>query len=159
MLDKIDKKLLELLQSDATLNIAALADLVGLSATPCWKRVKRLEEDGTILKRVALVDRAKVGLKVTIFVSIKTNEHDAEWLENFARVASTFPEIVELYRMSGDVDYLMKVVSEDVEGYDRFYKRLIKAVRLTDVSSAFAMEQIKYSTALPVRASAVAEGR
>ena len=150
MLDKIDKKLLELLQSDATLNIAALADLVGLSATPCWKRVKRLEEDGTILKRVALVDRAKVGLKVTIFVSIKTNEHDAEWLENFARVASTFPEIVELYRMSGDVDYLMKVVSEDVEGYDRFYKRLIKAVRLTDVSSAFAMEQIKYSTELPL---------
>ncbi|SRR5579862_2397851 len=150
MLDKIDKKLLELLQGDATLNIATLAELVGLSATPCWKRVKRLEEEGTILKRVALVDRAKVGLKVTIFVSIKTNEHDAEWLENFARVASTFPEIVELYRMSGDVDYLMKVVSEDVEGYDRFYKRLIKAVRLTDVSSAFAMEQIKYSTELPL---------
>jgi len=150
MLDKIDKKLLELLQGDATLNIAALAELVGLSATPCWKRVKRLEEDGTILKRVALVDRAKVGLKVTIFVSIKTNEHDAEWLENFARVAATFPEIVELYRMSGDVDYLMKVVSEDVEGYDRFYKRLIKAVKLTDVSSAFAMEQIKYSTELPL---------
>ena len=150
MLDKTDKKLLELLQGDATLNIAHLAELVGLSATPCWKRVKRLEEEGYILKRVALIDRAKVGLKVTIFVSVKTNEHDAGWLENFARVASSFPEIVELYRMSGDVDYLMKVVSEDVEGYDRFYKRLIKAVKLTDVSSAFAMEQIKYSTALPL---------
>jgi Lrp/AsnC family transcriptional regulator len=154
MLDKADRKILELLQGDATLNIATLAELVGLSTTPCWKRVKRLEEEGYILKRVALVDRAKIGLKVTIFVSIKTNEHDAEWLENFARVASTFPEIVELYRMSGDVDYLMKVVSEDVEGYDRFYKRLIKAVKLTDVSSAFAMEQIKYSTELPLGGAA-----
>ena len=150
MLDKTDRKILELLQSDATLNVAALAERVGLSTTPCWKRVKRLEEEGYIVKRVALIDRAKVGLKVTIFVSIKTNEHDPAWLENFARVAASFPEIVELYRMSGDVDYLMKVVVADVEGYDRFYKRLIKAVRLTDVSSAFAMEQIKYSTELPL---------
>jgi Lrp/AsnC family transcriptional regulator len=152
MLDKTDRKILELLQSDATLNVAALAERVGLSTTPCWKRVKRLEEEGYIVKRVALIDRAKVGLKVTIFVSVKTNEHDAEWLENFARVAASFPEIVELYRMSGDVDYLMKVVVADVEGYDRFYKRLIKAVKLTDVSSAFAMEQIKYSTELPLNA-------
>ena len=150
MLDKTDRKILELLQSDATLNVAALAERVGLSTTPCWKRVKRLEEEGYIVKRVALIDRAKVGLKVTIFVSIKTNEHDPVWLENFARVAASFPEIVELYRMSGDVDYLMKVVVADVEGYDHFYKRLIKAVRLTDVSSAFAMEQIKYSTELPL---------
>jgi Lrp/AsnC family transcriptional regulator len=150
MLDKTDRKILELLQSDATLSVATLAERVGLSTTPCWKRVKRLEEEGYIVKRVALIDRAKVGLKVTIFVSVKTNEHDAEWLENFAHVAASFPEIVELYRMSGDVDYLMKVVVADVEGYDRFYKRLIKAVRLTDVSSAFAMEQIKYSTELPL---------
>jgi Lrp/AsnC family transcriptional regulator len=150
MLDKTDRKILELLQGDATLSVAALAERVGLSTTPCWKRVKRLEEEGYIVKRVALIDRAKVGLKVTIFVSIKTNEHDPAWLENFARVAASFPEIVELYRMSGDVDYLMKVVVADVEGYDRFYKRLIKAVRLTDVSSAFAMEQIKYSTELPL---------
>jgi Lrp/AsnC family transcriptional regulator len=150
MLDKTDRKILELLQSDATLNIAQLAERIGLSTTPCWKRVKRLEEEGYIVKRVALIDRAKVGLKVTIFVSIKTNEHDPAWLENFARVAASFPEIVELYRMSGDVDYLMKVVVADVEGYDRFYKRLIKAVKLTDVSSAFAMEQIKYSTELPL---------
>jgi Lrp/AsnC family transcriptional regulator len=150
MLDKTDRKILELLQSNATLNVATLAEQVGLSTTPCWKRVKRLEEEGYIVKRVALIDRAKVGLKVTIFVSVKTNEHDAAWLENFARVAASFPEIVELYRMSGDVDYLMKVVVADVEGYDRFYKRLIKAVKLTDVSSAFAMEQIKYSTELPL---------
>lgn len=150
MFDRTDKKLLELLQRDGTLNIAMLAELVGLSTTPCWKRVKRLEEEGYIQRRVALVDRAKLGLKVTVFVSVRTNEHDAAWLENFARVAASFPEIVELYRMSGDVDYLMKVVTSDVEGYDRFYKKLIKAVRLTDVSSAFAMEQIKCTTELPL---------
>lgn len=153
MLDRTDRKLLEHLQRDGTLNIATLAELVGLSTTPCWKRVKRLEEEGYIQRRVALADRAKLGLKVTVFVSIRTNEHDASWLENFARVAAGFPEIVELYRMSGDVDYLMKVVVADVEGYDRFYKKLIKAVRLTDVSSAFAMEQIKYTTELPLEAA------
>jgi Lrp/AsnC family transcriptional regulator, cysteine-sensing transcriptional activator len=130
--------------------VAALAERVGLSQTPCWKRVKRLEDEGFILRRVALVDRAKVGLKVTVFVSIRTKEHDAAWLENFAHVTSSFAEIVELHRMSGDVDYLMKVVTDDVEGYDRFYKKLIKAVRLSDVSSAFAMEQIKYTTELPL---------
>jgi Lrp/AsnC family transcriptional regulator len=150
MMDKTDKKILECLQRDATLSIAELAVRIGLSPTPCWKRVKRLEEEGYILGRVALVDRAKVGLKVTVFVSIRTRDHDAEWLETFARVASSFPEIVELHRMSGEVDYLMKVVTGDVEGYDRFYKKLIKAVRLSDVSSAFAMEQIKYTTELPL---------
>ena len=150
MLDKTDKKILEQLQRDAGLSVAELSARIGLSATPCWKRVKRLEEEGFIRRRVALADRAKLGLKVTVFVSIRTNEHDAAWLENFARVAASFPEIVELHRMSGDVDYLMKVVTSDVEGYDRFYKKLIKAVRLTDVSSAFAMEQIKYSTELPL---------
>lgn len=150
MLDRIDRKLLECLQRDATLSIADLAERVGLSTTPCWKRVKRLEDEGFIQRRVALADRAKLGLKVTVFVSVKTNEHDAQWLENFARAAASFPEIVELYRMSGDVDYLMKVVTSDVEGYDRFYKKLIKAVRLNDVSSAFAMEQIKYTTELPL---------
>ncbi|HVZ91227.1 MAG TPA: Lrp/AsnC family transcriptional regulator [Rhizomicrobium sp.] len=150
MLDHIDRKLLALLQRDATLTVAELGERVGLSSTPCWKRIRRLEEEGYVKRRVALVDRAKVGLKVTVFVSVRTNEHSAAWLENFARVASSFPEIVELHRMSGDVDYLMKVVTDDVEGYDRFYKRLIKAVKLTDVSSAFAMEQIKYTTELPL---------
>lgn len=150
MLDQIDRKLLALLQRDATLTVAELGERVGLSSTPCWKRVRRLEEEGYITRRVALIDRAKVGLKVTVFVSVRTNEHNAAWLENFARVASAFPEIVELHRMSGDIDYLMKVVTDDVEGYDRFYKKLIKAVKLTDVSSAFAMEQIKYSTELPL---------
>jgi len=150
MIDKTDIKILQCLQRDATISVAALAEDIGLSTTPCWKRMKRLQDEGYVLRRVALLDRAKVGLKVTVFVSIRTNEHDAEWLENFARVAASFPEIVELHRMSGDVDYLMKVVTSDVEGYDRFYKKLIKAVRLSDVSSAFAMEQIKYTTEIPL---------
>jgi Lrp/AsnC family transcriptional regulator len=150
MLDRIDCKILECMQRDATLSVAELAVRVGLSATPCWKRLKRLEEEGFIKARVALLDRAKLDLKVTVFVSIRTNQHDQEWLESFARAVSSMPEIVELHRMSGDVDYLMKVMVRDVEGYDRFYKKLIKAVKLTDVSSAFAMEQIKYSTELPL---------
>jgi len=152
MLDRLDRRILECLQRDAGLSIADLSAQVGISTTPCWKRVKRLEEQGFITGRVALVDRAKVGLKVTVFVSIRTSEHDPLWLENFARAAAALPEVVEVYRMSGDVDYLMKVVTEDVEGYDRFYKKLIKAVRLSDVSSAFAMEQIKYTTELPLGA-------
>lgn len=150
MLDAIDRKLLSLLQRDATLTVAALGEAVGLSTTPCWKRLKRLDEEGYITARVALVDRAKAGLPVTVFVGVRTNEHNAAWLADFARTARAFPEIVELYRMSGDVDYLMKVVVPDIEGYDRFYKKLIAAVTLTDVSSTFAMEQIKYSTALPL---------
>jgi Lrp/AsnC family transcriptional regulator len=153
MLDKTDIKILRCLQRDATISVAALAEEIGLSTTPCWKRVKRLQDEGYVLRRVALLDRGRVGLKVTVFVSIRTNEHDAEWLENFARVAASFPEIVELHRMSGDVDYLMKVVTSDVDGYDRFYKKLIKAVRLSDVSSAFAMEQIKYTTEIPLSES------
>ncbi|HWA92751.1 MAG TPA: Lrp/AsnC family transcriptional regulator [Rhizomicrobium sp.] len=155
MIDRIDRKILECLQRDASSSVADLAERVGLSTTPCWKRIRRLEDEGYIQRRVALVDRAKLGLKVAVFVSVRTNEHDAAWLENFARIASTFPEIVELYRMSGDVDYLMKIVVADVEGYDRFYKKLIKAVKLTDVSSAFAMEQIKYTTELPVGEAAL----
>lgn len=150
MIDAIDRKLLALLQKDATLTVAELGEAVGLSATPCWKRLKRLEEDGYITARVALVDRVKMGLPVTVFVSIRTSEHSAAWLESFADATARLPEIVELYRMSGDVDYLLKVIVPDIEGYDKFYRKLISTVKLTDVSSTFAMEQIKYSTALPI---------
>jgi Lrp/AsnC family transcriptional regulator len=150
MMDGLDRKLLACLQRDATLSIAELGERVGLSSTPCWKRVKRLEEEGYIERRVALVNRAKAGLPVTVFVSIRTNEHDEAWLGKFAKATSAFPEIVELYRMSGEVDYLMKVVTSDIDGYDRFYKKLIRAVKLTDVSSTFAMEQIKYTTEMPL---------
>ena len=149
-LDRLDRKLLALLQQDSTLTVAELGDRIGLSSTPCWKRLKRLEDEGFVERRVALVDRVKVGLPVTVFVSIRTNSHDESWLVDFANAVSKLPEIVEIYRMSGDVDYLLKVVTSDIEGYDRLYKRLIRSVKLTDVSSAFAMEQIKYTTEMPL---------
>jgi Lrp/AsnC family transcriptional regulator len=149
-LDRLDRELLALLQQDSTLTVAELGERIGLTSTPCWKRLKRLEDEGFIERRVALVNRAKVGLPVTVFVSIRTNSHDESWLTDFANAVSKLPEIVEIYRMSGDVDYLLKVVTPDIEGYDRLYKRLIRAVKLTDVSSAFAMEQIKYTTEMPL---------
>jgi Lrp/AsnC family transcriptional regulator len=149
-LDQIDRKLLGQLQQDATLTVAELGERVGLSTTPCWKRLKRLEDDGFIERRVALVNRAKVGLPVTVFVSIRTNQHDEAWLAAFASAVAALPEVVEVYRMSGEVDYLLKVVTSDIAGYDRLYKRLIGAVKLTDVSSTFAMEQIKCSTEVPL---------
>jgi Lrp/AsnC family transcriptional regulator len=148
-LDGLDRKLLSLLQKDATLTVAELGERVGLSTTPCWKRLKRLEDEGFIERKVAIVNRAKVGLPVTVFVSIRTNSHDEAWLLEFAGAVSHFPEVVEIYRMSGEVDYLLKVVTSDIDGYDRFYKRLIRSVKLTDVSSTFAMEQIKYTTEMP----------
>ncbi|MDL2354751.1 MAG: Lrp/AsnC family transcriptional regulator [Pseudomonadota bacterium] len=150
-LDKFDCAILAALQSDATLSIASLSDKVGLSSTPCWKRVKRLEEDGYIESRVTLINRHKVGLPVTVFVSVRTAEHDEKWLARFASAVIALPEVLEFHRMSGDVDYLLKVVTTDIDGYDRFYKKLISSVsHLSGVSSAFSMEQIKYSTALPL---------
>jgi Lrp/AsnC family transcriptional regulator len=123
---------------------------VGLSSTPCWKRVKRLEDEGYIERRVAVINRHKVGLPVTVFVSIRAGQHDEKWLARFAAVVSTLPEVQEFHRMSGDVDYLLKVAASSIEGYDRFYKKLISLVDLAGVSSAFSMEQIKSSTALPL---------
>jgi Lrp/AsnC family transcriptional regulator len=149
-LDKFDCAILAALQADGTLSIAALSEKVGLSSTPCWKRVKRLEEEGFIESRVSIINRQKVGLPVTVFVSIRTTEHDEKWLNRFAAAVIALPEVLEFHRMSGDVDYLLKVVTTDIGGYDRFYKKLIKAVQLTGVSSAFSMEQIKFTTALPL---------
>ena len=150
VLDPIDRRILRELQRDATVPIADLALHVGLSQTPCWKRVKRLTDAGVITRRVALLAREKLDLGLVVFVSIKTSHHDQEWLDTFARSASGMPEVVEFYRLSGDTDYLLKVLVKDIAAYDAFYKRLIAAVPLSDVSSAFAMEQIKYTTALPV---------
>jgi Lrp/AsnC family transcriptional regulator len=149
-LDKYDCAILAALQADGTLSIAGLSEKVGLSSTPCWKRVKRLEEEGYIESRVAIVNRQKIGLPVTVFVSIKTSEHDEKWLNQFAAAVVALPEVQEFHRMSGNVDYLLKVVTTDIGGYDRFYKKLIKAAHLTGVSSAFSMEQIKFTTALPL---------
>jgi Lrp/AsnC family transcriptional regulator len=150
VLDSIDRRLLAIVQEDAAIRLADLAERVGLSQTPCWKRVKRLEEAGVITRRVALVDPAKVGLPLVVFVAVKTSRHDEAWFEAFARGAKALPEVLEFHRMSGDVDYLLKVVVADVAAYDRFYKRLIATAPLADVSSSFAMEQIKVTTALPI---------
>ncbi|CAN5375346.1 Lrp/AsnC family transcriptional regulator [soil metagenome] len=149
-LDPIDRRLLRELQADATLSIADLAEIVGLSQTPCWKRIKRLTDDGVIERRVALLDREKLDLRLVVFVSIRTARHDDAWLTGFAKNASALPEVVEFYRMSGETDYLLKVVVSDIGAYDRFYKRLIATAQLGDVSSSFAMEQIKFTTALPL---------
>ena len=149
-LDKYDCAILAALQADATLSISGLSEKVGLSSTPCWKRVKRREEEGYIESRVSIGHRHKVGLPVTVFVSVRTNEHDDKWLERFASAVVALPEVLEFHRMSGDVDYLLKVVTTDIGGYDRFYKKLIKTAHLAGVSSAFSMEQIKCTTALPL---------
>ena len=146
----MDIKILRLLQEDCTIPIADIGKRVGLSTTPCWRRVQKLEEAGIIRRRVALLDPAKVNAGVTVFVSIKTDLHSLDWLERFHAAVVDFPEVVELYRMSGDVDYLLRVVVPDIAAYDAFYKKLIARIDISKVSSAFAMEQIKYTTALPL---------
>ncbi len=149
-MDRIDKRILTLLQQDATTPVAEIGKKVGLSTTPCWRRIQKLEEDGVIKKRVAVLDPQSVNAKVTVFVSVRTNSHNAEWLKRFSEVTSEFPEVVELYRMSGDIDYLLRVVVPDIGAYDAFYQRLISKIDITDVSSSFAMEQMKYTTELPL---------
>ncbi|WP_343228405.1 Lrp/AsnC family transcriptional regulator [Sphingomonas yunnanensis] len=150
VLDAIDRRLLALLQEDAALSVADLATRIGLSPTPCWKRVKRLERTGLIRGRVALLDRAALGLDVTVFVAVRTTQHSDEWLQTFAEGVARIPEVVEFYRMSGEVDYLLKVVARDIADYDRIYRKLIKVASLHDVSSSFAMQEIKSTTALPL---------
>lgn len=149
-MDRLDRKILRLLQEDSTLAVADLAKKVGLSTTPCWRRIQKMEEDGVIRGRVALLDPGRVNTKVTVFVSIRTAAHSIEWLRRFSEVVVEFPEVVEFYRMSGDVDYLLRVVVPDIAAYDAFYKRLIAKIEIRDVSSVFAMEQIKYTTQLPL---------
>ena len=141
------------MQNDAQLSTAEIADQVGLSTTPCWRRIQRLEEAGIIARRVALLDRSKINLGTDVFISVKTNQHNWEWLEDFSRKVSEFPEVVEFYRMAGEADYLLRVVVPDMPAFDAFYKKLIQSTELSDVSSSFAMEQIKYTTALPLQYS------
>ena len=149
-MDRIDRRILRLLQRDTTRSIADIAEQVGLSTTPCWRRIQNLEAQGVIRGRVALLDRAKLNVGVTVFVRIKTSQHDAAWLEHFAKAVEAFEEIVEVYRMSGDIDYLLRIVVPDIAAYDALYQRLIAAVPMFDVSSNFAMEEIKWTTALPL---------
>ncbi|MBS35957.1 MAG: ArsR family transcriptional regulator [Thiotrichales bacterium] len=149
-MDRIDKRILAHLQEDSNESVADIAHSVGLSTTPCWRRIQKLERAGVVRKRVALLDRHEINLGVDVFVAIKTNQHNAKWLAGFTAVVEDLPEVVEFYRMSGDIDYLMRVVVQDISAFDKFYKRLIERVQLSDVSSSFAMEQIKYTTALPL---------
>ena len=149
-MDQIDRQILMQLQHNAAQPVADVARKVGLSVTPCWRRIQRLEENGVIRKRVALLDPNAIGAGMSVFVAVRTDQHNADWLKNFAGLVADMPEVVEFYRMSGEVDYLLRVVVPDMAAYDRFYRKLIADVQLTDVSSSFAMEEIKYTTALPL---------
>jgi Lrp/AsnC family transcriptional regulator len=149
-MDHIDRKILSVLQEDASLSVAEIGNRVGLSSTPCWKRIQRLEAEGVIQKRVALVDPNKIGLGITVFVSIETGDHSQEWLDRFAKTVGAMPEVMEFHRMAGDVDYMLRVVVADIQGYDTFYKKLIATVALKNVTSRFAMERIKSTTSLPI---------
>ncbi len=152
-MDQTDVKILDVLQGNAALSTKEVADLVGLKEQSCAERIKALEDDGVILQRVTLLDSRKVGAKMTAFVAITTPEHSQEWLDKFHSAVMSFPEVVEFYRMSGQVDYLLRVVVPDIDAYDVFYKKLIAAAKLKDVSSTFAIEQIKYTTKLPLTAA------
>ena len=149
-MDAIDRKIIAVLQDNAALSVADIGQRVGLSSTPCWKRIQRLEADGVIVKRVALIDQDRIGLGISVFVSIETGDHSQDWLDRFAKTVTAMPEVMEFYRMAGDVDYMLRVVVPDIAGYDAFYKRLIATVPLKNVTSRFAMEKIKSTTALPI---------
>ena len=149
-MDDIDRRILQRLQEDADQSLDALGESVGLSRNACWRRVRALEANGVIKRRVALVDPAKVGLPLTVFLQIRTNQHEADWLDRFARAVRTIPEILGAYRMTGDLDYLVHARVADVADYDRLYRHLIDAVEMSDVSASFVMEELKHTTALPL---------
>ena len=150
ILDSFDKKILDCLQDNADMPLSEVAARVGLSTTPCWRRIKRLQDDGVVRARVALLDRKAVNAGVTVFVAVRTAQHNAQWLTRFAKAVASFPEVMDCYRMSGEIDYLIRLALPDIEAYDAFYKRLIAKVELSDVTSMFAMEEIKSTTRLPL---------
>ena len=150
-MDKIDIEILNCIQQDANLSASQIAEKVDLSTTPCWRRIRKLEQDNVILSKVGLLNRDKLNLGVDVFVAIRTDQHNANWLDSFAKAVIEFPEVVEFYRMSGQMDYLMRVVVPNIAEFDSFYKRLISAADIHDVSSSFAMERLKYTTALPLQ--------
>ena len=152
-LNDIDLHLIAILQRDASIAIDELARRVGLTKTPCWRRLQKLEKSGIIKRKVALLDAMLLDLSVSVFVQVKTSKHDSDWLTQFSKTVSAFPEVVDFYRMSGEYDYLLRVVVKDIASYDAFYQRFIQATSLTDVTSSFAMEEIKRSTELPLLVS------
>ena len=149
-MDNIDRKILSLLQNDASLSISEIASQVNLSSTPCWKRIRRLEDEGIIRKRVALLDSDKIGGGIMVFISIKTNEHNQDWFNQFVTTVDEMSEVMGFYRLAGDVDYLMKVVVPDIASYNDFYLRLIDRLPLSNVTAGVVMEQIKDTTELPL---------
>jgi Lrp/AsnC family transcriptional regulator len=149
-LDAFDLRILALLQEDSSKPLAELAEAVGLSATPCWRRIQKLEAEGYIRRRVALLDRSRLKAGVTVFIAVKTARHTMEWLERFHAAVHDLPEIVDFYRMSGDIDYLLKAYVSDITAYDALYKKLIARIELSDVTSMFAMEELKSTTAIPL---------
>ena len=149
-LDSFDRKILDCLQDNCDMPLAEIARRVGLSTTPCWRRIKRLQDDGVVRARVALLNRKAVNAGVTVFVAVRTAQHNAQWLTRFAKAVASFPEVMDCYRMSGEIDYLIRLVLPDIDAYDAFYKRLIAKVELSDVTSMFAMEEIKSTTRLPL---------
>ncbi|MEP6967817.1 MAG: Lrp/AsnC family transcriptional regulator [Pseudomonadota bacterium] len=149
-IDAADRRILAVIQDDAALAIAEIAERVNLSQNACWRRLKRLDEEGWVRRRVALLDAEKLGAGVVVFVSVRVAEHSDAWLAEFAAAVRRIPQIVEFYRMSGEADYLLKLRVADIAAYDAVYKQLIRSVRLSDVTSAFAMEEIKHTTAIPI---------
>jgi Lrp/AsnC family transcriptional regulator len=158
-MDEIDRLLLEILQENATLSIAQMAERVGLSPTPCWKRIQKLEAGGVITRRVAVVDPDRVGVGLSVLVSVEAGEHTPEWLQRFSASVATMPEVMEVYRMAGDVDYMLRVAVADMAEYDAFYKRLIAIAPMKNVTSRFAMERMKHTTAYPLHPGAFRDRR
>lgn len=159
MLDELDRKILAILQVDSSISVQDIGDRVGLSATPCWRRIQKLENAGYIRRRVALLDPEKLNLGVSVFIAVKTNQHNAEWVDRFRKIVNSFPEVVDFFRLSGDVDYLIRAVVPDIRAYDELYRRLIEKIDIYDVSSMFAMEQIKSTTELPLVYATPQRGR
>lgn len=149
-LDRFDRQILQLLQQDATMSVSELAEKVGLTPTPCWRRIQKMEQRGIIKQRVAVLDPKQLNLGVTVFIAVRTRQHRFDWFESFHKLVSAIPEVVDFYRVAGSTDYLMKVVVSDIEGYDNLYKTLIKGSDLADVTSMFVIEEIKHTTALPL---------
>ena len=158
-MDEIDRQLLDILQQDATLSIAQMAERVGLSATPCWKRIQKLEARGVITGRVVLVDPESVGVGLSVFVGVEAGEHTPEWLERFSAAVTALPQVMEVYRMAGDVDYVLRVAVADMAEYDAFYKLLIAVAPMKNVTSRFAMERMKHTTAYPLHPRAFRDRR
>ena len=149
-MDDMDRRILRILQLDCSLSASEVARQVGLSASPCWKRINRMQSEGIIKRQSAVLDAERLGFGLTVFVSIKTGEHSSPWLKDFAAGITAMPEVMEFHRMAGEVDYMLKVVVRDMKKFDEFYKRLIDMTALSDVTSRFSMETIKETTALPI---------